>query len=447
MKSLVILVSLLCLSFAAEFQTTSPFTAQLYVPEISRPRALLLDEEGHILVSSTTAITAIRETNHGDGTSTVETITIVNGTGLDLSHGIAYHNGFLYAASPVTVYRWPYRPGQFSLINQNTRENVVTNITENRNGHITRTLIFDDVGRLYISVGSESNVDNDSNRSRIRRFTIEQQFLPIPFSNGEVFADGCRNTVGLGFSNSGVLFGVDNGADMLDRPDLGGALWPENPAEEMNKFSLQIGTHYGYPYCWSTYNLPGYPSSTQFAWPTFLNDTIHTDPWCQSPTNNAPPVLSMPAHSAPLSIEFYKGDNCGVNGGFPCGAVNDAFVAFRGAWHEGVSYGYKVSWYPFNKQEELPTGEVVDVLYSPNPSNSCNECLRPASAIFNKDGHLIVTADTTNEIFRVAYNIATLPTITYVHHEGETANGVSRISNNIWCLPILFMVICSRYFL
>lgn len=37
-----------------------------------------------------------------------------------------------------------------------------------------------------------------------------------------------------------------------------------------------------------------------------------------------------PAHSAPLSIEFYKGTNCGVNGAFPCEAINDAFVAFRG---------------------------------------------------------------------------------------------------------------------
>ena len=39
------------------------------------------------------------------------------------------------------------------------------------NGHVTRTLEFDRLGRLYVSVGSQSNVDNDSFRARIRRFT------------------------------------------------------------------------------------------------------------------------------------------------------------------------------------------------------------------------------------------------------------------------------------
>lgn len=40
--------------------------------------------------------------------------------------------------------------------------------------------------------------------------------------------------------------------------------------------------------------------------------------------------IYRPAHSAPLSIEFYNGENCGKNGGFPCTSTGDAFVAFRG---------------------------------------------------------------------------------------------------------------------
>lgn len=411
----VVLASILNLSVATEVSTTDPFVAQLYVPQITRPRAMLLDLAGDILVSSASSrITAVRETNHGNGTSTVETTTIVDGTGLSLTHGIAFHDGFLYASSALRVYRWPYKPGQFSLINPNTIQTVVTNITQVSNGHNTRTLTFDTEGRLYISVGSFANVDADSYRSRIRRFNVELQFLPIPFNNGEIFADGCRNTVGLGWRN-GILYGVDNGADMINRPDLGGAIWPENPAEEMNKFNTPIGSFYGYPFCWSTYKLMDYPPRMQFAWPSFYNDGTTTDEWCQDPNNVVPPVLSMPAHSAPLSIEFYNGVNCGVNGGFPCEATNDAFVAFRGSWHQGVTHGYKVSWYPFNDELDLPTGEVVDVIYSPNPTNSCNSCLRAAGAIFNKDGHLIVTGDTTNELFRVAYN-AELPVISNVYH-------------------------------
>lgn len=75
------------------------------------------------------------------------------------------------------------------------------------------------------------------------------------------------------------------------------------------------------------------------------------------------------------------------------------------------------------RNAELPTGEVVDVLFAPNPRNSCNTCIRPVNAVFNKAGHLIVTADATNEIFRVVYN-AGVPAITNV--EGPMPSGSNR---------------------
>lgn len=77
-----------------------------------------------------------RETNHGNGTATVTTTIIVEGTGLGLNHGIAYYNGFLYASNPTTVFRWPYTPGQFSIINQATRQTVIQNIPSVQ-GHVT----------------------------------------------------------------------------------------------------------------------------------------------------------------------------------------------------------------------------------------------------------------------------------------------------------------------
>lgn len=157
-----------------------------------------------------------RETNHGNGTSTVATTIIVEGTGLNLTHGIAFHNGYLYASSSNTVFRWPYSPGQFSLIDENTRQTAITDIpAELPSGHNTRTLVFDDEGRLYISVGSQANVDTDSYRAKIRRFILDEQILPIPFNDGETFADGCRNTVGMAFNANGILYAVDNGADLV----------------------------------------------------------------------------------------------------------------------------------------------------------------------------------------------------------------------------------------
>ncbi len=77
---------------------------------------------------------------------------------------------------------------------------------------------------------------------------------------------------------------------------------------------------------------------------------------------------------------------------------------------------YKCKLFPFNyRNQELPTGELVDIIYSPNATNSCNSCLRATGVVFNRNGHLIVSGDTTNEIFRVAYNTA-LPVISNVYH-------------------------------
>lgn len=101
--------------------------------------------------------------------------------------------------------------------------------------------------------------------------------------------------------------------------------------------------------------------------------------------------------------------------------------------------------YSSNSQQQLPTGVVVDVIYSPNPTDNCNECLRAAGAVFNKDGHLIVTGDSTSEIFRVAYN-TTLPVITNVNH--VTPNSVRSIySNNLlsFALFMLFTRTLSQY--
>ena len=54
--------------------------------------------------------------------------------------------------------------------------------------------------------------------------------LPIDFVDGEVFADGLRNEVGLAFDSHGILWGVENGADKLVREDIGGDVHNDNPA-------------------------------------------------------------------------------------------------------------------------------------------------------------------------------------------------------------------------
>lgn len=156
-----------------------------------------------------------RETNNANGTVTVTTRIIVDGAGLGLNHGIAFYGNFLYASSPTQVFRWPYTPGSWALINQATRETVIQGIPSVQ-GHTTRSLSFDRQGRLYVAIGTQTNATPSPHRSRILRFSnLASQFLPIAFGTGEVFAHGTRNTLGLGFNANDVLFGVDMGADQV----------------------------------------------------------------------------------------------------------------------------------------------------------------------------------------------------------------------------------------
>lgn len=158
-----------------------------------------------------------------------------------LNHGLAIYEGFIYASSDTTVYRWPFSDN-FDTIGD--IEIVVNNINADGQGgapqgHRTRTLIFDDAGKLYISVGSNGNVDADSYRSRIRRFDLTDPVasFPIDFQTGEVFADGLRNEVGLAFDSFGVLWGVENSADNLFRDDMGGEIYQDNPVRQIFRCS------------------------------------------------------------------------------------------------------------------------------------------------------------------------------------------------------------------
>jgi glucose/arabinose dehydrogenase len=178
-----------------------------------------------------------------------------------LNHGLAIQNGYIYASSDTTVYRWSYSGDYFDTIG--VEEIVVNNINADGQGgapqgHRTRTLAFDDLGRLYISVGSNGNVDADSHRSRIRRFDInvtnDAVVFPIDFQTGYVFADGLRNEVGLAFDSFGVLWGVENSADNLFRSDMGGDIHQDNPVSRPPGLDLvalptnsKILTHHSRP--------------------------------------------------------------------------------------------------------------------------------------------------------------------------------------------------------
>ena len=362
---------------------------------LSSPRGIVRNANGDLLVVEAGAgRVALLYDDDGNGVSdSGERVTLTTTAGLN--HGIAIHGGYLYASSETTVYRWAYTGGRQSLPSPQT---VVSGLPSG--GHVTRTLLFDGQGRLYVSVGSGSNVDPNSGRARVIRFAESTLASGSTFAQGELFADGLRNEVGLALDAQGRVWGVENGVDDLNRADLGGDIHTDNPGEELNLFA-EPGHFYGYPYCWSEFLLPagvGLGPRTQWVHPQFMGDGTHTDLWCRDIANVIPPVLVMQAHSAPLDIKFYGG------GAFPTEMTGSAIISYHGSWDRTPATGYKVVHVPFGA-DGMPNGGPVPLLeYSGAGDTGGGWPHRPVGIETGVDGRLFVSSDASGVIVAIGYN-------------------------------------------
>jgi glucose/arabinose dehydrogenase len=375
-------------------QLPSGYCAWTWASGLDAPRGILSDDHGQILVveSGSERVTALWD-DDGDHQSSVDERAMV-ATAPGLSHGLALFGGQLYASSATTVFRWPYSGERSDL---GSGEPVITGLPSG--GHKTRTLVFDSSGNLYVSIGSGSNVDPDSSRARIVRFTAAHVLAGATLDDAELVADGTRNEVGLRFDPSGRLWGVENGRDQLSREDLGGDIHNDNPAEELNLFA-EAGRFYGYPYCWTEGSLPadvGHGPGTQWADPQFMDDAVHTDAWCSDEANVVRPLLTMQAHSAPLDLLFYEG------GSFPADVVSNAFVTFHGSWNRSPATGYKVVMIPFGP-DGMPASPPESILESAGAGDTGNGWPhRPVSLAEGARGELLVSSDESGVILAVGH--------------------------------------------
>ena len=391
---------------------------RLFRDGMNQPRGMHVLDNGDILIvqrlkGEGNHNVAVAWDDDGDGAADAVVPILFAPGSLRANHGIVFHDGYVYASSDTTVWRWTFTPGQRSPgPNSNSAEIVIENMNANGRGgapqgHTTRTLIVGNESRMYVSVGSAGNVDKDSHRSRIRRFSLLEfkPGKPFDFQKGEVFADGLRNEVGLAFDRFGVLWGVENGADKLKRGDLGGDIHNDNPAEELNRFpESSAGKFFGYPYCFTEYKLDHAKAQGrggQWSWPY----SKKTDQWCRE--NAEPAILAMQAHSAPLGITFYSGKqsaDCEEKRPYalPEEYIGDAFVAFHGSWNRDIPTGYKIVRIPMNASGFPVNGAMtdpVDVVRHKGEGAKWPSNLRPVDVKFDPCGRLYFTSDKNNEMY------------------------------------------------
>lgn len=229
--------------------------------------------------------------------------------------------------------------------------------------HFSTTVLFDEQGTLYVSVGSSCNVCNegDPRLATVWRYDADG-------SNGRPFTVGLRNAVGLALSPAtGQVWATNNGRDLL-----GNDIPPETV------YTLQEGADAGWPRCHAG-DIP--------------DPEFGTSP--DACAGVLAPAVRMQAHSAPLGLTFYNHTL------FPTDYRDDLFVAFHGSWNRFPPTGYKVVRVPIEngqvagEPEDFATGWLQD-----NGDNLG----RPTDVAVAADGALLISDDKSGLIYRIAPN-------------------------------------------
>ncbi|KAJ3230214.1 hypothetical protein HDU81_004668 [Chytriomyces hyalinus] len=263
--------------------------------------------------------------------------------------------------------------------------------------------------------------------------------LPVPkggfdfVKDGELWADGIRNSVAQTWDSKGRLWEANHGPEGLLRSDFGipcrhdgqpprtlEALSDDNPAEEINLLA-NAKTFYGYPFCFTVGNVTESFEidplrGSQWAWQA---NQLYSDAWCKNVSNNQPPAAHLPAQSSPISMTFLKKeDGCGKIKGvsFSCDLVGNLIVALHGSQNRDVPTGYSVVMIPFEnglprRSESGQLNRVITLAQASGVQNYCRgvngavSCFKPTGVtVFNERGTVFVVSDVTGELVELSFD-------------------------------------------
>jgi glucose/arabinose dehydrogenase len=331
------------------------FGISVFAQGLRNPRMMALGPDGQLTVAERGAGRVVRLPDR-DGDGVADGVEVV-ADGLDAPSSIAfYEDGSLYVGETTRVLRLsaPDEEGVFQ-----ERAVIVDGLPSG--GHNTRTVLFSsDWATLFVSVGSSCNVcvEGDGRRATVMRYEPDG-------SGEEVYARGLRNAVGITFRpGTDELWVTNNGRDWL-----GDDLPPETV------YAVRAGDDAGWPYCHS-----GRIVDPDYGSPDACEGILA-------------PAVEMQAHSAPLGLTFYTGQQ------FPGAYRGDLFVAFHGSWNRTVPTGYKVVRVPV---EDGRPGAVEDFAAGWLRADGSNWG-RPVDVLTASDGSLLISDDGGGVVYRIFY--------------------------------------------
>ena len=347
------------------------FKVTEFATGLSNPRLVVTAPNGDLFIaeSGPGRVKVLRDAD-GDGKPEV---TKVFAKDLRQPFGIAFYPPgpkptHVYVANTDSIVRFPYHEGDVEALG--SPETIVANIPGGGRltggGHWTRDVAFSlDGKRMFVSVGSHSNVNDDA--AEVRRADI-LVFTPEG-KNEAIYAHGIRNAVGISVHpTTGVLW-----ASVNERDALGDHLVPDYVTH------VEEGGFYGWPWYYIGGN----------------QDPRHPGKHPELKAKVIVPDVLLQSHSASLQMTFYTGTQ------FPPGYKLDGFAAEHGSWNRARRTGYKVIRIPM--KDGQATGEYEDFLVGFVTPDG-NVWGRPVGVAVAKDGSLIVTDDGSGTVWRVAYS-------------------------------------------
>ncbi|HSW89693.1 MAG TPA: PQQ-dependent sugar dehydrogenase [Patescibacteria group bacterium] len=265
-------------------------------------------------------------------------------------HGLAIRDGFLYVAQETSVNRYVLDEQNLTAIYDNK---VLSLPTGGR--HFTRSLVFDDQGNFYVSVGSTCDVCNekDDRLAAIMQTSTDGKSVKI-------FSKGLRNSVFITKNpKTGAIWGTEMGRDFLG---------DDIPPDEINIFSE--GGNYGWPNCYGdkVFDTKG---------------ASHDSSVC---ANTIPPVYKIPAHSAPLGLTFDPDGNL--------------LVAYHGSWNRSVPDGYKIVKLTVKGNSITGSQDFITGFISGNAVIG-----RPVDVEYDSHDNLFISDDKAGVIYRVTKDV------------------------------------------
>lgn len=347
------------------------FTVSKFADGFDNPRWTYIAPNGDFFVvesntrNSANKITLLRDQNN-DGTFEVRETFLEN---LNQPFGMLVVGKSFYVANTDGLYKYPYTEGQTSLKDVEGTK-IVDLPAGGYNNHWTRNIITNDArDKIYISVGSASNVGEYGMEEEKRRANILE--VNLDGTGEKIYASGLRNPVGMDWNPiTGELWTAVN-----ERDKLGDNLVPDYIT------SVKKGGFYGWPY--SYYGQIEDPRMKDKA-DSLVDKAIMPD-------------VPVGSHTASLGFTFYTANQ------FPEKYKNGAFIGQHGSWNRSKFSGYKVTFVPFS--DGKPTGKQQDFLNGFIANESEGTVYgRPVGVTVTPNGALLVNDDTGNTIWKISYN-------------------------------------------